>query len=107
MAEVPVSIACTIYPMEKSAGARPYKAMLVGYAWLTGLSAGRPLPGDQPQPEHPIVLPPPEEPPPDIDQPGGITITVKPAPEEGGWGINTEEGWYYKPGAGQAGPKRK
>jgi len=36
-----------------------------------------------------------------------ITLTVKKAPDSGGWGINTDEGWYYAPGATQPGPKRR
>jgi hypothetical protein len=121
MAQVPVSMQVTIYPRDKSV--KPYPATIVGYAWITGLAPGggpmpggpgdahpdHTLPGDLPHPAHPIVLPPIDLPPPvdpGIDQPGGFTITVKPAPQGGGWGINTEEGWYYKPGPHSAGPKR-
>jgi hypothetical protein len=96
-----------IYPRDKSV--KPYPATIVGYAWATGLGVGGgPMPGGEPHPEHPIVLPPVDQPPP-VDTGGGgasITITVKQAPANGGWGVNTDEGWYWTPGPGQAGPKK-
>jgi hypothetical protein len=52
------------------------------------------------------VLPPVEQPPPVEGSGASITITVKEAPASGGWGVNTDEGWYWTPGPGQAGPKR-
>jgi len=109
MSQVPVSMQVIIYPRDKSID--PYPATIVGYAWITGLQVGGgPMPGGRPgdaHPEHPIVLPPIEEPPPVEETGVGITITVKKAPESGGWGCNLDEGWYYAPGAGQAGPKRR
>jgi hypothetical protein len=123
MAQVPVSMQVTIYPRDKSV--KPYPATIVGYAWITGLEVGGgPMPGgggdpahpDQGlpghgstpgTPTHPIVLPPVEQPPPVEESGVGITITVKAAPPSGGWGLNLDEGWYYSPGTGQAGPKRR
>jgi|SRR5262252_5996266 len=98
MAQVKMSYACVIYPMEKGGSVpRPYKAMIVGQAWQTDLEVGG----------GPIILPPVDQPPPVVEDPsGGITITVKPAPAEGGWGINTEEGYYFVPPPGEARPKR-
>jgi hypothetical protein len=127
MAQVPVSMQVVVYPRDKSV--KPYPATIVGYAWITGLAPDHGLPGDQPHPdhglpgdqphpdhglpgaqphpEHPIVLPPVDVPPP-VDQSGlEITLTVKQAPEEGGWGLNLDEGWYYNPGPSEAGPKGK
>ena len=125
MAQVPVSMQVVIYPRDKSV--KPYPATVVGYAWLSNVGVGgAPMPGgpDAPpagagphpehpiypgaSPEHPIVLPPVDQPPP-VDTGGGgasITITVKQAPASGGWGVNTDEGWYWTPGPGQAGPKK-
>jgi len=104
MAQVPVSMQVTIYPRDKSV--KPYPATIVGYAWITGLKPDASPPGAQPHPEHPIVLPPVDQPPPVEEGGGAITITVKQAPSSGGWGVNTTEGWYYAPGQGQPGPKR-
>jgi len=104
MAQVPVSMQVVIYPRDKSV--KPYPATLVGYAWLTGLHPDVSPPGAQPHPEHPIVLPPVEQPPPVQEGGGGITITVKQAPASGGGGLNLDEGWYWTPAPGQAGPKR-
>jgi hypothetical protein len=117
MAQVPVSMQVVVYPRDKSV--KPYPATIVGYAWLTGLSVGggpmpggsgghpdQTLPGDLPHPAHPIVLPPVDQPPPVEGSGASITITVKEAPANGGWGVNTDEGWYWTPGPGQAGPKR-
>jgi len=107
MAQVPVSMQVTIYPRDKSV--KPYPATIVGYAWITGLGVGGgPMPGgpSDAHPEHPIVLPPIEQPPPVQEGGGGITITVKQAPAAGGWGLNLDEGWYYAPGPGSPGPKR-
>jgi hypothetical protein len=106
MAQVPVSMQVVVYPRDKSV--KPYPATICGYAWITGLSVGGgPSPGGDAHPEHPIVLPPVDQPPP-VDTGGGgsITITVKEAPASGGWGVNTDEGWYWTPGPGQAGPKK-
>jgi len=95
-----------IYPRNKTDA--PYPATIVGEAWITGLQVGGGPAEPQPHPEHPIVLPPVEQPPPVEETPGvGITITLKKAPPEGGWGVNLEEGWYYAPGPTQAGPKRR
>jgi hypothetical protein len=120
MAQVPVSMQVTIYPRDKSV--KPYPATIVGYAWLTGVGVGggpmpggggdpphidHTLPGDQPGISHPIVLPPVDVPPPVNEAGGSITITIKEAPPSGGWGLNLDEGWYYSPGTGQAGPKRR
>jgi hypothetical protein len=121
MAQVPISMQVVVYPRDKSV--KPYPATIVGYAWTTGLAPGggpmpggpgappRPdhtLPGDLPHPEHPIVLPPIDKPPPVSEGPGmEITLTVKQAPAEGGWGLNLDEGWYYNPGPGEAGPKSR
>jgi hypothetical protein len=93
-----------IYPRDKSV--KPYPATIVGAAWITGLSVGGgPMPGGDAHPEHPIVLPPVDQPPP-VDPGPNITITVKEAPANGGWGANSDEGWYWTPGPGQAGPKK-
>lgn len=123
MAVVPVTIACTIYPKNKTVP--PYPATIVGYAWVTGLEVGggpvippgpglphpsHPivLPGDPEwgqdlRPEHPIVLPPTDPSPPDIP----ITPSEpKPPPAGGGWGWSPTYGWGYFPGPGQAGPKK-
>lgn len=57
------------------------------------------LPGPQPHPEHPIVIPP--EPPP-IQPPATPTL-----PHEGWNWSAAKSGWYYLyiPGEGEAGPK--
>jgi len=120
MSQVPVSMQVVVYPRDKSV--KPYPATIVGYAWITGLAPGggpmpggpgappRPdhtLPGDLPHPEHPIVLPPIDKPPPVNESGVEITLTVKEAPANGGWGMNLDEGWYYAPGPTEAGPKRR
>jgi hypothetical protein len=105
MAQVPVSMQVVVYPRDKSV--KPYPATLVGYAWITGLApGGGPMPGGEPHPEHPIVLPPVDQPPP-IPEGPQIAVIVKDAPESGGWGFAKDEGWYYSPGASGAGPKRR
>jgi hypothetical protein len=101
MAQVPVSLQVVIYPRDKSV--KPYPATIVGYAWITGLApGGGPMPGGG----GPIELPPIDVPPPVEGDGTSITITVKEAPAAGGWGLNLDEGWYWTPGAGQAGPKK-
>ena len=88
--------------------------------------------GPPPHPEHPIWGPPgiefppgpgyppgigggpivPPEPPipPDVPQPAPPNTVLKPAPDDGGWGLYTDADgtvhWAYRPGAGQPGPKR-
>jgi len=95
MAQVPVSMQVMIYPRNKTV--KPYPATVVGYAWITGLEVGG-------GPVVPPDLPPETEPPP-VEEDRHIAIIVKPAPESGGWGFAKDQGWYYKPGEGQAGPK--
>ena len=107
MAQVPVSMQVVVYPRNKTVA--PYPATLVGYAWITGLEVGGgPMPGGPPpgEPAHPIELPPVTEPPP-VQDDGKIAVIIKPAPEGGGWGFAAQQGWYYAPGAGGAGPKRR
>lgn len=112
MAVVPTTLACMIYPKNKTD--EPYPATIVGYAWITGLSVGggpAEPPGELPpggpsdaHPEHPIVLPPTDPAPPD-ELPPNLGV-VKPPPPEGGWGYSPAYGWGYFPGKGGAGPKR-
>jgi len=108
MAAVPVSMNVVIYPMDKRAGSQPYKATIVGSAWLTGLAVGGgPTPGGpgDAHPEHPIVLPPVETPP-DPDKFPNISAILKSAPPGGGWQFTADNGWQYDPGTSGAGPKR-
>lgn len=56
----------------------------------------------QPHPEHPIVIPPTEQPPTGPADGNGF---VKPPPAEGGWGYHETYGWLYDPPATGAQPK--
>jgi len=109
MAQVPVSMQVIVYPRNKTV--KPYPATIVGYAWITGLEpGGGPMPGGGDEhPAHPIELPPIEEPPPipDVppDQTPHVTLIVKPAPAEGGWGCSNDDGWFYVPPPDTARPK--
>jgi hypothetical protein len=88
-----------IYPKNKTVA--PYPATIVGYAWVTGLA-----PGGGPI-DHPPVLPPVTEPPPETPLDQMFTMVLKPAPVEGGWGFYPEQGgWLYKPAGGTATPKK-
>jgi hypothetical protein len=130
MAAVPVSMQVIIYPKNKTVA--PYPATIVGYAWITGLGVdvsppdqqppslppGKPtfpiwgppgielppVPGYPPVASHPLPEPPPDLPTNPPDDNGWI----KPPPPGGGWGFHSEHGWVYvyKPGEGQAGPKK-
>lgn len=124
MAVVPVTINGVAYPKTKDAGSKPFPVTIVGYAWVTGLAPdnkppvppdpGAPhpshpiaLPGDpwwgaDLSPEHPIVLPPVDEVPPEITKPE----TPKPPPADGGWGWSPTYGWGYFPPPDAARPKR-
>lgn len=116
MGAVPVSMMVTVYPKNKTD--KPYPATIVGYAWITDLGVGggpmppgqgehpdNTLPGDLPHPEHPIVLPPIEEPPPIDETPPPGPGAIKPFPEEGGWGYSDRTGWIYKPKDTEGRPK--
>lgn len=123
MAAVEVTITGVLYD-KYARTTRP--VVLIGEANLTGLSVGggpmppgpgqppgiwggpidpypdHGLPGPQPHPEHPIVLPP-EGPPPT----GGADNDgfIKPPPASGGWAFHENYGWGYYPGNNTAGPK--
>ena len=123
MAAVPITLNGVMYPKMKEAGAKPIPCTFVGYAWISGLAPDHGLPGDQPHPEHPIVLPPnappdviwgggnvpmptpPIELPPPTEPPSPPEV-AKPIPPGGGWGWSPNFGWIYVPGTGSPGPKK-
>ena len=117
MSEVPVTIHCQVYPKDKSV--KPYPAVIVGFASITGLEVGGgPIlpPDEAPQPEPPLVIwggggvgdyidaglpeppTPPEKPP-----------SAPEKPHEGWNWSHAKGGWYYLyvPGPGEVGPKRR
>lgn len=127
MGAVPVAINGVFYPSNKKDP--PIKGTMFGNAWIPGLHVGggpvepppdiqpeppliiwggpidphpdHGLPGPQPHPEHPIVIPP--EPPP-TEPPTQVE------PPHEGWNWSPAmSGWYYLyvPGKDQPGPKRR
>jgi len=116
MAAVPVIINGVMMPKAKGGNDKPVPAVFIGYASIAGLEiGGGPMPGGPPGvPSHPIVIP---DPPPDIppdppEQPSGpqLAVVIKPAPVTGGWGLAADGGelqWFFAPGEGAAGPKRR
>lgn len=64
------------------------------------------LPGAQPRPEHPIVMPPDQPPTEPPTGPADEDGFIKPPPADGGWAYHNEYGWLYSPGPTQAGPKK-
>lgn len=104
MSVVPVTINGVAYPKNKKDP--PYPVTIVGYAWISGLHPDQSPPGAQPHPEHPIVLPPVDPPPPDRPLEELVTMVAKEPPPNGGWGWFPEYGWVYSPGGEGARPKR-
>lgn len=97
MAAVPVTIRGVFYPDQKDADSKPIRGTMVGFVWVSGLKPDHGLPGDQPHPEHPIVLPPVDQPPPETPLDKMVTMVAKEPPATGGWGWFPEYGWMYKP----------
>lgn len=103
MAHVPVTINGIAYPKNKKDP--PMPVTIVGYAWITGLKPDQ-GPISDAHPEHPIVLPPVDNPPPETPLDKLVTMVAKEPPPDGGWGWFPEYGWVYSPGKGGAQPKR-
>lgn len=122
MAVVPVIFTGVFYPKGKTADDKPLVGTFIGNAAIAGLHPDNTPPeggGDgpvhiwgptDPRPSNPIWWEGfPNNPPPNVRPPDefpGQPAGVKPFPPDGGWGYSERTGWVYKPGPGQAQPKK-
>jgi len=132
MASVPIQIDGVFYPYRRDAASQPIAGSMIGQAFVVGLGVGGgpimpiqppdggPPGGGEPPlgiwgppgpwPTPPIALPPDPGPIPPVDPTPPANTVIKPAPDSGGWSLQTDASgtvhWAYRPGPGQAQPKR-